>query len=234
MQDLSKLRDIQGITWDLDGCVYKIIPEHLAAFREACGVIMTDILEGQITLDEALALVGESTKQHGNWSREFELRYGVKTEDWFFKLFDTVDDSALAVDETLKHKFNMLGGFGTDGFSHVLNTQTSCNRAVRVLERFGIRDHFKTIIGYETVNFRSKATHRDSHELSVAAHGLPALHLAMAEDTAKNLVIPKEMGKTTILIHFGKPPERPLSYIDYQFATPREALDAVISAKKFG
>ncbi|MBI1326894.1 MAG: hypothetical protein GC136_04545 [Alphaproteobacteria bacterium] len=227
--DLKKLKKLEGITWDLDGCLYEFQQHQVDEFIAGVGVIMARLLNGQITEQEAAALAHESFRKHGSAAHDFEVIHGVTIGQWFDEVHEMFDEKALTFDATLKDRFNQL-----PGMSHVLNTQSSMSWGGRVLAHIGVREFFKAIIDYAAANFQSKEEFSRSHELAVAAHGKPVDVLAMVEDKKTNLVIPKDMGKTTLLIHYGRALENPPSYIDFQFATPRNALDAIIYAKNFG
>jgi putative hydrolase of the HAD superfamily len=78
-------------------------------------------------------------------------------------------------------------------------TNGSRRHAENVAGKLGIRTHFEDIYDIEASQFVPKPERR-AYERFLDMHGVDPTRAAMFEDLAKNLVVPHELGMTTVLV----------------------------------
>ncbi len=78
-------------------------------------------------------------------------------------------------------------------------TNGSRKHAEAVAAKIGILGHFEDVFDLADANFTPKPN-REAYEIFLRRHAVDAARAAMFEDIAKNLVVPHDIGMTTVLV----------------------------------
>lgn len=216
---------IKGIIWDLDGTLYPITDEYQAEWGRAQA---RAAFESGIPLswDEAAALAVKGFKEHGFGGYYFIHDYGVDP--------DIIEEAPVKyLDLSFLHpcsetKNEILTGTA-NGIEQVILTASHRNWTEKVLSGVDLKECFadNKIYTCKEVNNHRKDKSRIPFETVISDFSFRPEEWAVKEDLPKNLVIPKQMGMTTVLITYGKEIISPNA--DYKFNKP---LDSMLAFNK--
>lgn len=220
------LSRIKGLIWDLDNTLYRFDQ----AFEKACNIAAARTVQKllpDIPYDEALATAEQSYASHGYSGRTLVEKYGLAYSDYHFLYHDTIDESILEKNEAI------VMALADIALPNVLITHASRGWAERTLRHLSMEDYFPLdkIIALEDTNFEGKAYSRAPFIKGLELLNLSPEEVLVVEDTDKNLIRPKEMGMTTVLIHHGKTP-RSAEHIDFAYPDTLEFLGTLMLAQK--
>lgn len=219
MADLSHIR---GVIWDLDGTLYRY--NHY--FKEACNIACArTVLELglDMTYDDALCLARQSEREHGN-SFKFFAAHGIRYEDYHHPFHAKIDHLVLEKNEDLKNSLEKIS------MPMTVLTNASRDWALRTLGHLGMRNIFsdELILALEDVSFKAKAYHTDGFDLALSRMGIKADDAMVVEDLPRNLLIPKQMGMTTALVHHDDRPEKEDAHVDHAFDDTIDVIKLLI------
>lgn len=221
------LSHIKGLIWDLDNTLYRFDQ----AFEKACNIAAARTVQQlmpSVTFEEAFAAAEKSYLEHGHSGKMLIEQYGIAYSDYHYLYHDTIDESIIERNEAI------LMALGDIDLPNILITHASRRWAEKALRHLSMDDYFPCdkIIALEDTEFQGKAYSAAPFIKGMEILNLPPENVLVVEDTAKNLVRPKEMGMTTVLIHHGKSNHLGLDYIDHAYPDTLEFLGTLMLAKK--
>jgi len=217
--------------FDMDGTLYEYIEGFTGALRSAQAAELVKISQGKVTHEAAIAQCTHLYQTQGSIWNGLSSLYGT-TVAHIHKLFHEAAPVTF-VEPTSGLRDSFIAAAQT-GFVSAVITHSDMNYTARVLAKLDISDQFdpRHIITLEQVDFREKDKD-DAMFMEVNRRtGIPAAQTIVAEDTIRNMVRAKDMGKATAYIHWGRPLDVLPSHVDCQFPTPAALLRAVADARK--
>ncbi|MCB9990257.1 MAG: haloacid dehalogenase [Rhodospirillales bacterium] len=211
--------NIKGLIWDLDNTLYRFDHDfvqacHIAAARAA--------LKGGVpmNMEQAVAYSERSYLERGHSYFLFVENFEVNELSIHLDFHDFIDETII------KKSKDLADLFVRSGLQHILVTHGSRRWAHKALLHLGLDRFFppERIIPAEEIDFARKHASRVPFEKALQILDLPEAHVAVVEDMADNLLIPHEMGLSTILVHYGRVPDPMPDHIDYAYNNAAEFL----------
>lgn len=186
--DFAHVRDW---IFDLDNTLYRA---DNGVFAQIDGR-MTSFVAQLLSLDRdsARAVQKELYRDHGTTLAGLIAVHGIDPEPYLDFVHD-LDLSGLEPDPALGEALARLQG------RRFVFTNGCRNHAARILERLGMRHLFDQIWDIRTIGFVPKPG-QGAYDAVVAEAGLAPSRAAMFDDIARNLVVPHEMGMTTVWLN---------------------------------
>src|SRR5689334_9861094 len=179
-------------TWvfDLDNTLY---PHHVNLWQQVDARI-GEFVSAWLKVDaqEARRIQKDYYRRYGTSMRGMMSLHGVSADD-YLAYVHKIDHSPLEPNPAMGAAIARLPG------RKLVLTNGSTDYAGKVLERLGIGAHFEAVFDIIAAQLEAKPapqTCRCFHEL----HGVNTASSAMFEDMARNLVIPHQLGMTTVLV----------------------------------
>lgn len=221
------LSHVKGLIWDLDNTLYRFDQ----AFEKACNIAAARTVQQlipQVSFEEAFAAAEKSYIDHGYSGKALVERYGIAYPDYHYLYHDTIDESIIERNEAI------IIALGDLALPHILITHASRRWAERTLRHLSMDAYFPCdkIVALEDTQFQGKAYSSAPFIKGLELLNLPPENVLVVEDTVKNLVRPKEMGMTTVLIHHGADNHLGHDFIDHAFSDTLEFLGMMTLAKK--
>ncbi|WP_309083838.1 pyrimidine 5'-nucleotidase [Chelativorans sp.] len=190
LPDPSRFAHVTDWVFDLDNTLY---PHHGNLFSQI-DVKMTAYVSELLHLprEEARLLQKELYRDHGTTLRGLMERYQIDPDDFLEKVHD-IDYSWIEPDAALGEAIRALPG------RKFIFTNGNRGHAERAARQLGILDHFEDIFDIVAAGLQPKPS-KESYDLFVALHAIAGPNAVMFEDLARNLLVPKELGMTTVLI----------------------------------
>jgi len=186
-------RDFSAVdTWvfDLDNTLY---PHHLNLWQQVDARIGAFVARWlKVTEEEARVIQKDYYLRFGTTMRGMMTLHGVQPAE-FLAYVHKIDHSPLEPDPALGAVLACLPG------RKLILTNGSCDHAAAVLERLGLASHFDAVFDIIAAGFEPKPA-AQTYRKFLADHAVDPRRAAMFEDLARNLVIPHEVGMTTVLV----------------------------------
>ncbi|MBV8547852.1 MAG: HAD hydrolase-like protein [Alphaproteobacteria bacterium] len=220
-------QDILGAIVDMDGTLYDestpamYFQFHNAAARAAidCGV--------PLGYQEAFDLAAAELKK-GVLHLETFRPFGVDPVEYIDKYHKYLDENAIDVPPDLADRFRraQLGNY-------VLVTHASRNWAERVIKHLGLEEWFppERILGFEDYGYQRKSASDAAFVMALDILGVPAENTMVLEDSARNLLIPSQMGMLTVQVVPNINQATKPAHVDMQVASAEECLDMMARAQ---
>ena len=176
--------------FDLDNTLY---PHHVDLFAQIdknMTAYVSDLLG--LDFDEARALQKKYYYDHGTTLAGLMHHHGVDPHH-FLEAAHLIDYSPVLADPDLADAIKALPG---RKFIFTNGTVKHAEAAARAL---GVLDHFEDIFDIVAAGLTPKPA-RGTYEKFVELHKIAGPNAVMFEDLARNLVVPKALGMTTVLI----------------------------------
>ena len=189
-RDLSVFADVEAWIFDLDNTLY---PRSSNLFRQVDQRIRIYVAK-LLNVDEAEAerIQKGFYREHGTTLRGLMLKHKVDPDE-FLQFVHDIDHSVVQPDPALGAAILRLPG------KRYIFTNGSRHHADKVAERLGFPTHFENIFDIVDANLVPKPE-RETYDRFVARFGIEPGRTAMFEDLARNLVVPKSVGMTTVLV----------------------------------
>jgi putative hydrolase of the HAD superfamily len=189
-RDLGVFADTEAWIFDLDNTLY---PRSSNLFRQVDERIRLFVRQ-LLNVDEAEAETIQKTfyKAHGTTLRGLMLNHDVNPDE-FLEFVHDIDHSAVAPDPALGAAIKRLPG------KKYIFTNGSRRHAESVAARLGFAEHFEDIFDIVAANLVPKPE-RETYDRFVKRFGIVPERAAMFEDLTRNLVVPKAVGMTTVLV----------------------------------
>lgn len=179
-------------TWvfDLDNTLY---PHHVNLWQQV-DVRIRDFVANQLKIsqDEAFRIQKDYYKRYGTTMRGMMTEHGVSADDYLAYVHE-IDHSLLEPNPTMAAAIAKLPG------RKLILTNGSTDHAGKVLERLGLTVHFEAIFDIIAAELEPKPA-PETYDKFLKLHGVDPAKSAMFEDLARNLVVPHQLGMTTVLV----------------------------------
>jgi putative hydrolase of the HAD superfamily len=189
-RDLRTFSGKEAWIFDLDNTLY---PRSTNLYRQVDERIRLYVRR-LLNVDEVEAEKIQKSfyKTHGTTLRGLMLTQNVDVDE-FLSFVHDIDHSAVKPDPALGDAIMRLPG------KKYIFTNGSRAHAEKVAERLGFPKHFEDIFDIVAANLVPKPE-RATYERFVKRFGVHPGRAAMFEDLTRNLVVPKAVGMTTVLV----------------------------------
>jgi putative hydrolase of the HAD superfamily len=189
-RDLRAFADIEAWVFDLDNTLY---PRSSNLFRQVDERIRVYVRK-LLSVDEAEADRIQKTfyREHGTTLRGLMLKHSVDPDD-FLSFVHDIDHSVVKADPMLGAAILRLPG------KKYIFTNGSRGHAEKVAARLGFPTHFTDIFDIVDANLVPKPE-RETYDRFNMRFGVRPERAVMLEDLTRNLIVPKAIGMTTVLV----------------------------------
>jgi putative hydrolase of the HAD superfamily len=149
--------------------------------------------------------------RYGTTLRGLMQEHGIDAEA-FLDFAHDIDHSAIELNPQLGAAIERLPG------RKLILTNGSRGHAQNVAAKLGILDHFEDVFDIVAADYVPKPDRR-AYESFLVRHVVEPTRSAMFEDIAKNLVVPHDLGMTTVMV-------LPRSVDPFREASEQEAVEA--------
>jgi putative hydrolase of the HAD superfamily len=179
-------------TWvfDLDNTLY---PHHVNLWQQVdarIGEFVSAWLK--ISAAEARVIQKDYYRRYGTTMRGMMTEHGVRADD-YLAYVHRIDHSPLEPNPAMGAAIAKLPG------RKLILTNGSTDHADAVLQRLGLVTHFEAVFDIIAANLEPKPA-LQTYEKFLRDHAVDPLKSAMFEDLSRNLVVPHQLGMTTVLV----------------------------------
>ncbi len=179
-------------TWvfDLDNTLY---PHHVNLWQQVdarIGEFIGNYLK--VPPDEARRIQKDYYRRYGTSMRGMMTEHGVSADDYLAYVHQ-IDHSPLQPNPAMGAAIAKLPG------RKLILTNGSTDHADKVLERLGIGSQFEAVFDIIAAELEPKPAPA-TYQKFLNRHGVAPKASAMFEDLARNLVVPHDLGMTTVLV----------------------------------
>ncbi|GJE25987.1 pyrimidine 5'-nucleotidase [Methylobacterium organophilum] len=140
----------------------------------------------------ARALQKHFYHRYGTTLKALMVEEGVDPHD-FLDFAHDIDHSTIKLDDALGASIERLPG------RKLILTNGSRRHAENVARKLGILDHFEDVFDIAAADFVPKPE-RTTYERFLDRHGVDPARAALFEDIARNLLVPHDLGMSTVLV----------------------------------
>lgn len=179
-------------TWvfDLDNTLY---PHHVNLWQQVDTRIREFVATWlKVSPEEAFRIQKDYYRRFGTTMRGMMTLHGVHADD-FLAYVHRIDHSPLEPNPALGSAIAKLPG------RKLILTNGSTDHVDAVLARLGITEHFEAVFDIIAAELEPKPAPQ-TYRRFLVAHSVDPTRAAMFEDLARNLVIPHQLGMTTVLV----------------------------------
>jgi putative hydrolase of the HAD superfamily len=190
MEEKRAFRHIDTWVFDLDNTLY---PHHVNLWQQVdkrIGEYIANYLK--VNADEARRIQKDYYRRYGTSMRGMMSLHGVSADDYLAYVHQ-IDHSPLEPNPVMGAAIAKLPG------RKLILTNGSTDHAAKVLERLGIGSHFEAVFDIIAAELEPKPAPQ-TYKKFLALHNVEPKSSAMFEDLARNLVIPHQLGMTTVLV----------------------------------
>jgi len=179
-------------TWvfDLDNTLY---PHHVNLWQQVdkrIGEFISAYLK--ISPEEARVIQKDYYRRYGTSMRGMMTEHGVRADD-YLAYVHRIDHSPLEPNPAMGEAIATLPG------RKLILTNGSTDHAKAVLDRLGFAGHFEAVFDIIAAELEPKPAPQ-TYRKFLKDHAVDPRTSAMFEDLARNLVIPHQLGMTTVLV----------------------------------
>jgi putative hydrolase of the HAD superfamily len=179
-------------TWvfDLDNTLY---PHHVNLWQQVdarIGEFVSRRLD--VSAEEARRIQKDYYRRYGTTMRGMMTEHGVQADD-FLAYVHQIDHSPLEPNPAMGAAIAQLPG------RKLILTNGSTDHVDKVLERLGMVTHFQAVFDIIAAEFEPKPAPQ-TYRKFLDLHAVDPARSAMFEDLARNLVVPHQLGMTTVLV----------------------------------
>jgi putative hydrolase of the HAD superfamily len=179
-------------TWvfDLDNTLY---PHHVNLWQQVdkrIGEFIGAYLK--IPVQDARIIQKDYYRRYGTSMRGMMTEHGVRADDYLAYVHQ-IDHSPLEPNPAMGAAIARLPG------RKLILTNGSTDHADKVLQRLEIGAHFEAVFDIMAADLEPKPAPQTYHKF-LKRHDVDPTRAAMFEDLARNLVIPHQLGMTTVLV----------------------------------
>jgi putative hydrolase of the HAD superfamily len=190
MQEERRFSHIDTWVFDLDNTLY---PHHVNLWQQVekrIGEYIANYLK--VDADEAQRIQKDYYRRYGTSMRGMMSLHGVSADD-YLAYVHRIDHSPLEPNPAMGAAIAKLPG------RKLILTNGSTDHAAKVLERIGIGSHFEAVFDIIAAELEPKPAPQ-TYQKFLALYNVEPKSSAMFEDLARNLVIPHQLGMTTVLV----------------------------------
>jgi putative hydrolase of the HAD superfamily len=188
--DPTRFAHVSDWVFDLDNTLYPRRTDLFSQIDQRMTSYVATLLG--LSSTEARLVQKELYREHGTTLAGLMARHNIDPDDFLEKVHD-IDYTWLVPDPALGAAIHQLPG------RKFIFTNGDRRHAERTARQLGILDHFDDIFDIVAAGLTPKPA-RSTYEKFAALHRLDAPNAVMFEDLARNLVVPKALGMTTVLI----------------------------------
>jgi putative hydrolase of the HAD superfamily len=179
-------------TWvfDLDNTLY---PHHVNLWQQVdarIGEFVSRWLD--VPADAARQIQKDYYRRFGTTMRGMMTLHGVHADDYLAYVHE-IDHSPLEPNPAMGAAIARLPG------RKLILTNGSIHHADKVLARLGLSGHFEAVFDIIAAEFEPKPA-AQTYRRFLDRHAVDPASAAMFEDLARNLVVPHQLGMTTVLV----------------------------------
>ena len=179
-------------TWvfDLDNTLY---PHHVNLWHQVdkrIGEYIANYLN--VPPDEARRIQKDYYRRYGTSMRGMMSLHGVSADDYLAYVHQ-IDHSPLEPNPEMGAAIARLPG------RKLVLTNGSTDHAAKVLQRLGIDSHFEAVFDIIAAELEPKPAPQ-TYQKFLALHDVDPKTSAMFEDLSRNLLVPHQLGMTTVLV----------------------------------
>lgn len=211
------------IFWDLDNTLYRNTHAIEEEFNHAIARVMIEMFNLPYSMENALEKARQSFEETGFSGSYFTSNYDLDLAKMRIGFFEHMTTETLAPDRAL----NALLAESRKTTSNVIITHSVANWSKAVLEKIALRDYFPDhlVLHPEDHNMALKHAHTDLFDAALLINDNQPHETIIVEDVPANLVIPKQMGMKTVLIHHGRHQDKDFDHVDHRYDTVTDFLD---------
>jgi putative hydrolase of the HAD superfamily len=179
-------------TWvfDLDNTLY---PHHVNLWQQVSARIGEYVSNHfNISATEARVIQKDYYRRYGTTMRGMMTEHGIDAGK-FLEYVPRIDHSPLEPNPAMGAAIAKLPG------RKLILTNGSTDHAGAVLQRLGIDAHFEAVFDIVAAEHEPKPA-MQTYQKFLKLHGVNPATSAMFEDLSRNLVVPHELGMTTVLV----------------------------------
>jgi putative hydrolase of the HAD superfamily len=185
-----RFAEIDTWVFDLDNTLY---PHHVNLWHQVdarIGEFVSAFLG--VSAEEARRIQKDYYRRYGTTMRGMMTEHGVRADDYLAYVHQ-IDHSPLEPNPAMGAAIAKLPG------RKLILTNGSTDHAGKVLERLGIAAHFEAVFDIIAAELEPKPA-AQTYRKFLALHQVDPASSAMFEDLARNLVVPHQLGMTTVLV----------------------------------
>ena len=179
-------------TWvfDLDNTLY---PHHVNLWQQVDARI-GEFIGNYLKVDavEARRIQKDYYRRYGTSMRGMMTEHGVRADDYLAYVHG-IDHSPLEPNPAMGAAIAKLPG------RKLILTNGSIDHADKVLARLGLDQHFEAVFDIIAAELEPKPAPQ-TYRRFLDLHRVDPARAAMFEDLARNLVVPHQLGMTTVLV----------------------------------
>ncbi|MDB5633835.1 MAG: Pyrimidine 5-nucleotidase [Tardiphaga sp.] len=179
-------------TWvfDLDNTLY---PHHVNLWQQVDGRIRDFVSNFlKVPPEQAFKIQKDYYKRYGTTMRGMMTEHGVRADDYLTYVHE-IDHSPLEPNPEMGAAIAKLPG------RKLILTNGSTDHAGKVLERLGIAGQFEAVFDIIAAELEPKPAPQ-TYDKFLKLYGVNPAKAAMFEDLSRNLVVPHQLGMTTVLV----------------------------------
>ena len=179
-------------TWvfDLDNTLY---PHHVNLWQQVDARINEFVAAWlKVPAEEARRIQKDYYRRYGTTMRGMMTLHGVRADD-YLAYVHKIDHSPLEPNPAMGAAITKLPG------RKLILTNGSVDHVDKVLERLGLSSHFDAVFDIIAAELEPKPAPQ-TYQKFLDLHQVNPARSAMFEDLARNLVVPHQLGMTTVLV----------------------------------
>jgi len=190
MQEKRSFSHIETWVFDLDNTLY---PHHVNLWQQV-DTRIGEFIGNYLKLPpiEARRVQKDYYRRYGTSMRGMMTEHGVRADDYLAYVHQ-IDHSPLEPNPAMGAAIAKLPG------RKLILTNGSTDHADKVLERLGLGSHFEAVFDIIAAELEPKPAPQ-TYRRFLDRHHVDPTRAAMFEDLARNLVVPHQLGMTTVLV----------------------------------
>jgi putative hydrolase of the HAD superfamily len=190
MREPPTFTHIETWVFDLDNTLY---PHHVNLWQQVDARINEFVGSWlNISRDEARAVQKDYYKRFGTTMRGMMTLHGVRADD-YLAYVHKIDHSPLEPNPAMGEAIAKLPG------RKLILTNGSVDHVDAVLARLGLTSHFDGVFDIIAAELEPKPAPQ-TYQKFLRDHAVDPAKAAMFEDLSRNLVVPHQLGMTTVLV----------------------------------